>query len=88
MNYADRFVVERAIGRLRALECAVQSVILTHPDPGAFGETLEGLLDSVSGRFPDDSGTESERETEGFSEGCDMVRRVVGVAIANPVTAV
>jgi hypothetical protein len=88
MNYADRFVVERMIGRLRALECAVQSAILTHPNPGAFGETLEGLLGSISGRFQGDCPDASLSEIEAFGEGCEMLRRAAQVAIANPGAAV
>jgi len=88
MNYADKFVVERLLGRLRAVECAVQSMILSHPDPGAFGESLAGLLASIEVRSNEDAPEASPRECESFREGCEALRRAADVAVANPSTAI
>jgi hypothetical protein len=88
VNYADKFEVERLLGRLRAVECAVQSMILSHPDPGAFGESLEGLLESIEVRSNADSVEVSLRESDSFREACEALRRAAEVAIANPSTAI
>ena len=87
MNYADKFVVETLIGQLRALECAMQSMILTHPDPRAFGESLDGLLNSIGVRSNSDPVEVSVRERESFREGCESLRRAAAVALANPCAA-
>jgi hypothetical protein len=81
MNYADKFEVERLIGRMRAVESALQSMILTHPDPRAFGESLDGLLDSISVRSNEDKVEESVRESDSFREACAALRRATAVAI-------
>jgi hypothetical protein len=88
MNYADKFVVESLLGRLRAVECALQSMILSHPDPGAFGESLDGLLESIEARSTADAQEVSPRESESFREACGALRRAAAVALANPSAAI
>ena len=87
MNFADQLDLENAIGRMRAVECALQALILTHPDPAAFGETLRALARSVETR-PERGGGDPYVETsDGFRAGCEEFRRAAEVAIstgANP----
>ena len=84
MNFADRFAVEAVEGRLRAVECALQSLILTHPNPAAFGETLQGLLQSIADRYDDDPAGAPPRERESFRAGCEELTRAAEVAVAIP----
>ena len=84
MNYADKFDLESLTGRVRAVECAMQSLILTHPDPMAFGETLRGLLQSIMDRYDGDGAEAPRQECEGFRAGCEELRRATEVAVANP----
>ena len=80
MNLADQLNLENAIGRLRAVECAVQALILTHPDPAAFGEALRALAHSVAIR-PERNGGDPHVETsDGFREGCADFGRAAEVA--------
>ena len=82
MNLADQLNLENTIGRLRAVECAIQALILTHPDPNAFGEVLRALAHSVAAR-PERNGGDPQVETsDGFREGCADFARAADVAIS------
>ena len=82
MNLADQLNLENAIGRLRAVECALQALILTHPDPTAFGETLHALARSAAAR-PERDGSDPFVETsDGFRAACEEFRRAAEVAIS------
>ena len=82
MNLADQLSLENTIGRLRAVECAIQSLILTHPDPAAFGDTLHGLLRSVGARQERDGSDPHVETSVGFREAGDGFRRAAEVAVS------
>ena len=82
MNLADQLDFENSIGRLRAVECALQALILTHPDPRAFGEALGSLARSTATR-PERNGHDPFVETsDGFRAACADFSRAAQVAIS------
>ena len=82
MNLADQLTLENAIGRLHAVECAIQALILTHPDPSGFGETLDALARSAEGRPGRDGNDPHVRIRQGFRDGCGDFRRAAEVAVS------
>ena len=82
MNLADQLNLENTIGRLRAMECAIQSLILTHPDPAGFGETLHDLVKAVAARPGLDGNDPHVQTRDGFRESCDAFRRAAEVAVS------
>jgi hypothetical protein len=89
MNLADQLDFENSIGHLRAMECAIQALILTHPDPGAFGETLHSLARNAAAR-PEHNGNGNGHvveASEGFRDACEAFGRAAEVAISTAARA-
>ena len=84
MDLADNLSMDGAIGRLRAVECAIQALILTHPDPDAFSETLQALARAVSNRAERDERTMYGQGREAFHDGCHDFCRTAEVAQRTP----
>jgi hypothetical protein len=81
MNLADQLTLENTIGRLRAAECAVQALVLSHPDPAAFGETLRDLQRAIEQRAESDDDPHVQTR-QGFREGCNDFARAAEVAVS------
>ena len=84
MDSADKLSMDGITGRLRAVECAIQALILTHPDPDAFSETLHALARTVSNRSELDEHTMRGRSRDGFLDGCHDFCRTAEVAKRTP----
>lgn len=85
MDTADKFSMDDGMtGRLRAVECAIQALILTHPDPDAFSETLQAIARAVSNRSELDERTMYGQSREGFHDGCHEFCRTAEVAQRTP----
>jgi hypothetical protein len=82
MNLADQLTLENSIGRLHAVECAIQALVLTHPDPAAFGETLHALMASIESRPERDGNDPHVQIRQGFRDGCSDFRRAAEVAVS------
>jgi hypothetical protein len=82
MNLAETLDLENTMGRLRAVECALQALILTHPDPTGFGEILCGLVRSAAARPERDGGNPFVETSDGFRAACEEFRRAAEVAIS------
>jgi hypothetical protein len=81
MNLADHLDFENSLGRLRAIECALQALILTHPDPRAFGEALRSLARSSAARTERDGSQDFVEASDGFRDACEAFGRAAEVAI-------
>ena len=86
MDTADKFSMDGITGRLRAVECAIQALILTHPDPDAFTETLQALARTVSNRSELDGHILRGHSRDGFLDGCHDFCRAAEVAKRTPAT--
>jgi hypothetical protein len=83
MNLAHHHLdFENTIGRLRAAECALQALILTHPDPRAFGEALDSLARSAEARPERNGGDPFVEISDGFRAACADFSRAAQVAIS------
>jgi len=82
MNLADHLDFENSLGRLRAVECALQALILTHPDPAAFGEALQSLARNAVARRERDGGDPFVETSDGFRDACEDFSRAAQVAIS------
>ena len=82
MNLADQLNLENTIGRLRAMECAIQALILAHPDPAGFGETFDQLMSSVAARTGDLGEEPHVLTREAFRDSCGAFRRAAEVAMS------
>ena len=82
MNLADQLTLDNSIGRLRAVECAIQALVLTHPDPAAFGETLQALMRAAEARPERDGNDPNVQIRQGFRDGCGDLARTAEVAVS------
>ena len=81
MNLAHQLDLENSIGRLRAMECALQALILTHPDPVAFGEAMQSLARAAAARPERNGGDPFVETSDGFRDACEQFGRAAQVAV-------
>ena len=86
MDTADKSSMDGVTGRLRALECAIQALILTHPDPDAFSDTLQAIARTISNRSEIDERTMRGQCRDAFLDGCHDFCRTAEVAKRTPTT--
>ena len=86
MNLADQLNFDNSIGRLRAMECAIQALILTHPDPAAFGETLHALACTAAARSERDGRDPQVETSDGFRVASEQYVHTAEVAISTRAT--
>jgi hypothetical protein len=82
MNLADQLDLENSLGRLRAMECALQALVLTHPNPEAFSDALKSLARAAAASPDRNGGPHFVEASDGFRDACEAFGRAAEVAIS------